>query len=157
MLKWFSEIILIQIDRIEQKFFFSIIVHFDCFGLPFLLSFELNGLSFRCFFVSADVSCPPNTLGLFVASYLTDSFCDDGGTSVTKWEVGDDVVEYVSFEEIFGEKTASATGVVVDGVAGANGSKADAAAASANFADVGSGCKVCVLNGSAIFNRPRVV
>jgi hypothetical protein len=117
-----------------------------------LFSFELNGLSFRCFFVSADVSCPPNTLGLFVASYLTDSFCAGGGASVTKLEVGDDVVEYVSFEEIFGEKTASATGV--DGVAVA---KADAAAASANFEVVTSGCKVCVLNGSAMFNRPRVV
>jgi hypothetical protein len=130
----------------------SIIIHFACFGLPFLFSFKLNGLSFRCFFVSADVSCPPNTLGRFVASYLTDSFCDDGGTSVTNWEVGDDVVEYLSFEEIFGEKTASGAGV-----AGANVSKADAAAASANFAGVASGCKVCVLNGSAIFNRPRVV
>ena len=71
-------------------------------------------------------------MGLFATSYFTGSLGVGDGTVASKWAVGEDVVEYRSVEEIFGAKTASVTGVDVKGVSGANGSKAEAAAASAN-------------------------
>jgi len=63
----------------QTKFcFFLKIIHFACLGLIFSFS---NGWSFGCFFVSADVSCPPNTCGFPVVSYLVVSWCNDVGTA----------------------------------------------------------------------------
>ena len=86
---------------------------------------------------------------LAAVSYLTVSCEADSETG----ELKSAAVEYFSVDEIFGAKTVSAAGVVGD-VAVLN---ADAASASANCCDVASAFKVCVVNGSAIFNLPCVV